>query len=356
MRHFILILSWIIGWLLWLRKIRFLEAKNLQNKNICISVIIPAMNEEHNIGKILNTLKTQNYKPYEIIVVNDNSTDKTASVASSFIDIDTISLKKEPPKGWIGKSWSCWNGYLKSTGDLLLFLDADVELSREALESLVTEYIKHGGLISVWPYQRFEKFYEHLLMPFNLIAISSINSFSLFQKSHPIGVFGPVILTSRSDYEKTGGHLAVKNQVVEELKIGKIFFEKGIGVTNILGGEIIKFRMYPKGLKQLFEGLSKNIAFGAIQIGIINFLVLGLWFSGIYSSFFYCLSNSEYLIYYPLFALQIYMLISKTGDYSFWDVVFYPLHFLFFLMVFLSSIFKKFILRSVTWKGRKINV
>ena len=47
--------------LLWLRKIRFLEAKNLQNKNICISVIIPAMNEEHNIGKILNSLKTQNY-------------------------------------------------------------------------------------------------------------------------------------------------------------------------------------------------------------------------------------------------------------------------------------------------------
>ena len=61
MRHFILILSWIIGWLLWLRKIRFLEAKNLQNKNICISVIIPAMNEEHNIGKILNSLKTLNY-------------------------------------------------------------------------------------------------------------------------------------------------------------------------------------------------------------------------------------------------------------------------------------------------------
>ena len=243
-----------------------------------------------------------------------------------------------------------------ATGDLLLFLDADVELSREALESLVTEYIKHGGLISVWPYQRFEKFYEHLIMPFNLIAISSINSFSLFQKSNPIGVFGPVILTSRSDYEKTGGHLAVKNQVVEDLKIGKIFLEKGIGVTNILGGEIIKFRMYPKGLKQLFEGLSKNMAFGAIQIGMINFLVLGLWFGGIYSSFFYCLSNSEYLIYYPLFALQIYMLIRKTGNYSFWDVVFYPLHFIFFLIVFLSSIFKKFILRSVTWKGRKINV
>jgi 4,4'-diaponeurosporenoate glycosyltransferase len=356
MKHFILILSFIIGWLLWLRKIRFLEAKNLQNKNICLSVIIPAMNEEHNIGKILNTLKTQNYKPYEIIVVNDNSTDKTVSVVSSFTDIDTISLKKEPPKGWIGKPWSCWNGYLKSTGDLLLFLDADVELSKEALESLVTEYIKHGGLISVWPYQRFEKFYEHLIMPFNLIAISSINSFSLFQKTHPIGVFGPVILTSRSDYEKTSGHFAVKSQVVEDLKIGKIFLEKGIGVTNILGGEIIKFRMYPKGLKQLFEGLSKNMAFGAIQIGMINFLVLGLWFGGIYSSFFYCLSNAEYLIYYPLFALQIYMLIRKTGNYSFWDVVFYPLHFLFFLMVFLSSIFKKFILRSVTWKGRKINV
>ena len=356
MRHFLLILSWMIGWILWLRRTRFLEAKSLQNKSICISVIIPAMNEEHNIGKILNTLKTQNYKPYEIIVVNDHSTDKTESVASSYKGIDIISLKKEPPKGWIGKSWACWNGYLKSTGDLLLFLDADVELSREALESLVTEYKKHAGLISVWPYQRFEKFYEHLIMPFNLIAISSINSFSLFQKSNPIGIFGPVILTSRSDYEKTGGHLAVKNQVVEDLKIGKIFLEKGISVTNILGSEIIKFRMYPKGLKQLFEGLSKNTASGAIQIGIINFLVICLWFGGIYSSFYYSLYKSVYLIYYPLYALQIYMLTRKTGDYSFWDALFYPLHFIFFLIVFLSSIFKKFILRSVTWKGRKVNV
>lgn len=356
MRHFLLILSWMIGWILWLRKIRFLEAKNLPNKNICISVIIPAMNEDHNIGKILNTLKAQNYKPYEIIVVNDHSTDKTESVASSYKGIDIISLKKEPPKGWIGKPWSCWNGYLKSTGDLLLFLDADVELSREALESLVTEYKKHAGLISVWPYQRFEKFYEHLIMPFNLIAISSINSFSLFQKPNPIGIFGPVILTSRSAYEKTGGHLSVKNQVVEDLKIGKIFLEKGIGITNRLGGEIIKFRMYPKGLKQLFEGLSKNMASGAIQIGIINFLAICLWFGGIYSSFYYSLYKSLYLIYYPLYALEIYMLIRKTGDYSFWDALFYPLHFIFFLIVFLSSIFKKFILRSVTWKGRRVNV
>jgi len=355
MRHFILILSWVIGWLL-LRKIRFLKAKNLQNKKVRISVIIPAMNEEHNIGKILNTLKTQNYTPHEIIVVNDNSTDKTESVASSYIGIKIISLKKEPPEGWIGKSWSCWNGYLKSTGNLLLFLDADVELSKEALESLLTEYIKYGGLISVWPYQRFEKFYEHLIMPFNLIAVSSVNSFSFFDKLNPIGVFGPVILTSRSDYEKTGGHLAVKNNVVEDLEIGKIYLKKGIGVINLLGGEIIKFRMYPKGLRQLFEGLTKNIASGAIKIGIINFLVIFLWFVGIYSSFFSCLSKSEYLIYYPLYALQLYILISKTGDYSFWDVVFYPLHFLFFLIVFMSSIFKKFILRSVTWKGRKINV
>jgi len=355
MRHFILIISWVIGWLL-LRKIRFLKAKNLQNKKVRISVIIPAMNEEHNIGKILNTLKTQNYTPHEIIVVNDNSTDKTESVASSYIGIKIISLKKEPPEGWIGKSWSCWNGYLKSTGNLLLFLDADVELSKEALESLLTEYIKYGGLISVWPYQRFEKFYEHLIMPFNLIAVSSVNSFSFFDKLNPIGVFGPVILTSRSDYEKTGGHLTVKNKVVEDLEIGKIYLEKGIGVINLLGGEIIKFRMYPKGLRQLFEGLTKNIASGAIKIGIINFLVIFLWFVGIYSSFFSCLPKSEYLIYYPLYVLQIYILISKTGDYSFLDVVFYPLHFLFFLIVFMSSIFKKFILRSVTWKGRKINV
>lgn len=355
MKHIILFFTWVIGWLLF-RNIEFLKLGKVKDRNLSVSVIIPARNEEHNISKILETLELQSYKPKEIIIVNDNSTDNTELVATSYKNVRVISLKKDPPSGWVGKPWACWNGYLNSTGELLLFLDADVELSKDALESILSEYINRRGMISVWPYQRFEKFYEHFTLPFNLIAVCSTNSFSFLGKPNPIGAFGPVILTSKKDYEEIGGHQAVSDEIVEDLRLGKLYLERGKSLTNFLGSELIKFRMYPKGIKQLFEGLTKNMVFGAIHTGIFNFLLIFLWFTGIYSSFISFQPRVIYVLYYLLFAFQIYKVVKKTGDYTLLDAILYPIYFIFFLLIFLTSLSKSLIFRSVTWKGRKISV
>jgi len=100
-------------------------------KEYNISVVIPARNEEVNIGKILSALLNQSIKVNEIIVVNDNSSDKTAEIVEHFSKLDNrvrlINLLQEPPDGWIGKSWALWNGVLNSSGDLLILFDADVE-------------------------------------------------------------------------------------------------------------------------------------------------------------------------------------------------------------------------------------
>lgn len=355
MRHIFLIFTWFIGWLLF-RNIEFLKPGKIRDKSFNVSIIIPARNEEHNIGKILETLERQSYRPYEIIIVNDNSTDNTELVASSYRNVKVVSLREEPPPGWIGKPWACWNGYLNSTGDLLLFLDADVEFSSNALESILKEYTERGGIVSVWPYQRFERFYEHFTLPFNLIAVCSTNSFSLKGGAIPIGAFGPVLLTSRKDYEDIGGHQSVKGEVIEDLKLGRLYLERGKNLTNFLGGELVKFRMYPKGVRQLFEGLTKNMSSGAIHTGFLNFLLIFLWFTGIYSSFVSFRPNLFYLFYYLLFALQIYRLIKDTGDYDILDAIIYPIYFLFFLLIFVISTARTVIFRSVVWKGRRIDV
>ncbi len=355
MRHIFLIFTWFIGWLLF-RNIEFLKPGRMKDKSFNISIIIPARNEEHNIGKILETLERQTYKPYEIIIVNDNSTDNTELVAASYKNVKVVSLREDPPPGWIGKPWACWNGYLNSAGDFLLFLDADVELSSNAIESILKEYTERRGMISVWPYQRFERFYEHFTLPFNLIAVCSTNSFSLRRRSIPIGAFGPVVLTSRKDYEDVGGHQSVKGEVIEDLKLGRLYLERGKNLTNLLGGELVRFRMYPRGIRQLFEGLTKNMAFGAIHTGFLNFLLIFLWFTGIYSSFLHSSPSLSYLVYYLLFALQIYMLVRKTGDYNILDAMVYPVYFFFFLLIFVISTARTFIFRSVVWKGRRIDV
>ncbi|MFN3328324.1 MAG: glycosyltransferase family 2 protein, partial [Fervidobacterium pennivorans] len=306
-----------------LRLFRYRE-EAVDSNYYSISVIIPARNEERNIAKILTCLRNQSVQPNEIIVVDDNSADNTYEIASKFDGVKCIRLQEEPPEGWVGKPWAIWNGVKASKGDLLIFFDADVEPEYYALETLLNVYKEYGGLISVWPYQRFERFYEHFTAVFNALIIYGGNMIG-FPFRKPSGAFGPVILTSRKDYEYTGGHQAIKDSVLEDIKLGKLYIEKGISVNNFLGDGIIKFRMYPNGFAQLFEGFAKNMSFGASTGGSLSFLLAMIWISGYFSSF----SNFNYLIFYTavryiIMCLLFYLLLRPTGDYKWYDALFYP--------------------------------
>lgn len=347
----LLITSWIVGWII-LGKMRFLKPYE-SSKFPRVSVIIPARNEEINLVKILKALQRQTYTNLQIIVVNDNSTDKTRNVALSFENIKLIDLFEDPPMGWLGKSWACWNGFLKADGEILIFMDADVEPSPEAIESIVGIYSKNKGLVSVWPYQRFERLYEHLTLPFNMVIMGSTGSFSIF-KTRPRGSYGPVIAVGKYDYEKLKGHSAIRSHVLEDVKLGEIFAENGYCVENYLGGELVKFRMYPLGVRQMFEGFTKNMSLGAAAVGM-NFFLSFLWMIGLYSAAFGILQPYK-IFYYGLFALQIYLISHKTGDYNFFDALFYPIHYCFFLLVFFVSLVKVLFLKKVVWKGRNIDV
>jgi len=96
LQYLIILIFWFIGWFLF-RNVKFLSYKKPKNNNFLISVIIPARNEEQNIGKILKTVKSQTLKPYEVIVVNDNSSDRTQFIAESYENVKVISLNEEPP-------------------------------------------------------------------------------------------------------------------------------------------------------------------------------------------------------------------------------------------------------------------
>jgi glycosyltransferase involved in cell wall biosynthesis len=324
-----------------------------------ISVIIPARNEETNIEKLLKTLIKQSIELHEIIIVNDNSSDNTANIVEHFSKksrkIKLINLLEEPPEGWTGKSWALWNGVKNSSGDLLLFLDADVELDERAIEILVQKYNESGDVISVWPYQRFECFYEHLTLAANLLIVYSSKNFP-FLGNKPAGLFGPVIFTSRDDYIQIGGHKAVRESILEDLKLGKQYLIHGKKIDNYLGNGLIKFRMYPGGIKQLFEGYTKNMASGSIFGGFWNFIAAFLWMFGIYLSIFRIFDSLWNLLIYITYIFIILILSKPLGDYKWYDFLFYPVHFLFFLSVFIFSIFETVFLKQVSWKGRKISV
>lgn len=345
MRGFIYLSAWFIGWVFY-KGARFLKKKNLITRNYSLSVIIPARNEEKNIGKLLSLLQKQTYKPYEIIVVDDNSEDNTAEIASKF-NVKLIRLEGDPPEGWTGKNWAIWNGYLEAKGEMLLFLDADVEPQEDFIEVLLSNYEIYKGLISCWPYQRFEKFYEHLNMVFNLGALAIISSLKVE------GAYGPVMLISREDYEKVGGHEAIKDKIVDDLYFGNLCISKGLKVSNFLGNNYVKFRMYPGGLKDLFEGFAKNSAKGAVSLSIYKLILVLVWFYGLCGSF---ILENVFNLYYLLFSFQIYVINRRLGDYNIYDALLYPIHFLFAFIVLFYSSLRSLLYKNVVWKGRKINV
>ncbi|SHN58684.1 glycosyltransferase [Fervidobacterium gondwanense] len=339
------------------------DRKEIAEKKV--SVIIPARNEEENLKKLLPLVCSQQFPAHEIIVVDDNSTDKTSEIATSFEEVKLVKLKEDPPDGWVGKSWALWNGFLNSSGDYLLFLDADVEPSDKLIEYLSVQRAYHGGLISVWPYQRLEKFYEHLTLPFNLLVIYASNTLG-FPGKIARGSFGPVVFTSREDYEKTGGHSTIRDGILEDIKLAKLYAKHGIKVTNFLGDGLVQFRMYPNGIKQLLEGFSKNMSSGAITGGTFAFLLALIWMAGIYTSIqnitsIFLETNNilDVLIKtanYLIVALFIRLLSKDTGQYRIYDALFYPIHYIFFLIVFFYSLYLTLLKKQVYWRGRKLKV
>jgi 4,4'-diaponeurosporenoate glycosyltransferase len=327
-----------------------------------ISVIIPARNEEGNLPLLLHDLKLQTYPLHEIICVDDCSKDKTAEIASSF-ETKLITVT-EKPKDWVGKTWACHVGSEAASGDIFLFLDADVRLSPEAISDLIMAYEENKCVISVQPYHNTVKNYEQFSLFFNIIQIAA-NGLSMIFPCPAAGLFGPVILIDRVIYKAIKGHAAVSHSITDDIALGKKLTESRSPFKLYLGGEHISFRMYSKSMKDLFHGWTKNFATGAAKTPVPVFLMVFLWVTS-------CLSvvlstvlsiineNILYLVMcsllYVLWVLELYRITRKIGHFKIYAIIFYPVYVLFFLYVFILSFIKKLFRMNVIWKDRKIKL
>ncbi len=329
-----------------------------------VSVIIPARNEARRIGPLLDSLKRQTYPRYEVIVADDASEDETANLArEAGVKVITV---KEVPAGWSGKNWACWQGAQHSNGEVLIFLDADVWLEAEGLENLVHAYQRQGGLLTVQPYHVAQNLHEQLSAPFNIVLTAALNAFTpLGNRLKPSGGFGPCLICHRSDYERIGGHAAVKTKVLEDLALAQRFTQVGLPVRCYGGAGTIYFRMYPGGLGELIEGWSKGFAIGAGSVRPLFALLTGAWIYGCFGAFinlarsishFDLATTGFWLLLYGLYAGQIHWMLRRIGRFRWWTSMLYPIPFIFFTIVMIYSLIITYIRRQVTWKGRTIRV
>jgi 4,4'-diaponeurosporenoate glycosyltransferase len=332
-----------------------------------ISLIIPAYNEARRLQPLLDSIRRQDWQPFEWIVVDDFSTDATASLARSGGACVVRSI--ETGAGWIGKSRACWSGAQAAGGDWLLFLDADTRLAGpDSLRRLAEAYRRRGGrgLLSVQPDHRVARLYESLSTLFNVILMAGMSVFTpLGTRLRAAGAFGPCILCRRSDYIQVGGHAAIRASIMDDLALGRAFHDHALPVHALGGRGVLWFRMYPEGLASLCEGWSKNFGSAARSTHPLVLVLIILWICGGFSVVTWLVlalvaGAQAWLLAgiasYLAYAAQLIWLARRTGGFALPLLLAFPILHTFFALLFGWSLILTRVLRTVRWRGRKIRL
>ena len=228
-----------------------------------ISILIPARNEESNIKNCLESLRRQDYPYYEILVLDDSSSDRTAAIVEEISEIDSRIrlLKGMPlPQGWAGKSYACYQLSLEAKGSWLLFTDADTIHAPEMLKSALAYSHNHGiSLLSGFPLQNTVSFVQRVAIPMMYFFILSCVPLWWVQRSRkprPGVAIGQFLCFKADDYRAIGGHEAVKSRILEDVWLGFEIVRRGKrhGIVDLTG--MVSCRMYER-LGPLWEGLGK---------------------------------------------------------------------------------------------------
>jgi 4,4'-diaponeurosporenoate glycosyltransferase len=362
----LILLKWVLGFLLFWRLPLCGGASLPRAAAPGLSLIIPARNEEANLPLLLETIRSQDLQPGEVIVVDDDSRDRTPAVAEH--GGATVISQETLPEGWTGKSRACWEGAKAARGPLLLFLDADTRLEPGALEKMTGEYARRGGtgLFSLYPYHFMERAYERLSAFFNVISTMSLGIAAAFRLGRkPMGAFGACILCRRDEYLRSGGHKAVRGEILDDVALAQRFHQEGYAVHCLGGRKTIRFRMYPQGLKQMAEGWSKNFASGAKASNPLLVFMVFAWIFGLFEVLFLAFVApltaqsvpwAGAILLYGLCVFQIHLMLVRIGNFGLATALFFPIPLLVFLVIFIYSLFLTFVVRRVTWRGRSIRL
>jgi chlorobactene glucosyltransferase len=233
-----------------------------------VSVVIPARNEAGTIETVARSVLASSYPRFELIVVDDRSTDGTAAIVERLAAEDPR-LRLVPgaplPDGWYGKPWACAQGARAATHGLLLFTDADTRHEPELLGRAVGALtLERADLVTVAPRQRCVTFWERLIMPQIWLLLGlryHPRRVNRARRERDVIANGQFILTTREAYDAVGTHAAVRHEVAEDLALAQAYFGRGRRLHFAFAERLMETRMY-QSLPQLVEGWSKNVYLG----------------------------------------------------------------------------------------------
>ena len=227
-----------------------------------VSVILPARNEERYISRCLDSLLRQDYPSFEIIAINDSSTDRTREIIMQYASLDSrvVPIDAPPkPEGWVGKNWACYEGYLHANGDLLLFTDADTQHSPSAM-SFAVGYMLSQNLdaLSAVPRLICNDFWTKITLP--ALAIFLHTRFSALRVNDPKTktgyFFGSFFVITKETYKAVGTHKGVRQELVEDGALGGKVKEGKFKMRMVRGEQQVE-AVWARDLPTLWHGLRR---------------------------------------------------------------------------------------------------
>lgn len=334
-----------------------------------VSILIPARNEARNLEACLNGLLNQDYPAYEVLVLDDHSSDATPQILAQFSARDSrlrVLQGLDIPDGWLGKHWACHQLAQVAQGEWLLFADADTVFHPQTVSDAVAAVEEEqADFLTAVPHEQMVTLGERLLVPYFLIsALSFIPVFLSRWIKLPVFTFtiGQFIFIRAQAYRLIGGHQAVRDNAVDDLALGKRAVAMGLRWCIADGRNRITCRMY-HSFREAWQGFSKNM-FAAFGYNVAVYLFIWLWSAVLFleplvvligaslgwsSPYFRVdLALLHWMVVLFIWGLAYYRLRMPVG----WALL-YPVVFLLALIVAGNS-FWLTLRGQAEWKGRKV--
>ena len=351
-----------------LRKLSDKKA-NLPEPLPLVSVLIPARDEESDIGACLESLRAQDYPNFEILVLDDSSSDATAATVQQIAAVDprVRLLRGKPlPQGWAGKPFACYQLASQARGSWLLFTDADTIHAPAMLRSALAYACNNRlALLSGFPLQRTVSFSQRVVVPVMYFIILSWYPLWWLQRSakpKPGLTIGQFLFVSAQEYREIGGHEAVRSRILDDIWLGVEMARHGKPQATIDLSQMVACRMY-EDLGDLWQGFTKwTYSVCSLSPWMLGLMML-CGFSFFVAPFLWLawhflpvptVFNSPMLI---IIQLVVIMLMRSLVDHRFRYSRIYslshPLGISFMLLSGVYATIKRFTGAGVCWKQRR---
>lgn len=333
-----------------------------------ISVLVPARDEETNIAACLESLQKQDYPSYEIVVLDDSSSDNTGAIVENTAmgDSRVRLLQGEPlPKGWTGKSFACYQLAKQARGSWLLFVDADTTHAPHMLRSALAQALRlNSSLLSGFPRQLANSLPQKMAIPVLYFIILTWFPLWWLQRSRepkPSLAIGQFLLFPREEYWRIGGHEAVKSRILEDVWLGAEVSRRGGRQVAVDLSPAVSCNMY-HNVGAMLEGFIKWV----YSVASLSPIALTLMMSAAYFFYlapFYHLWRELFVVMDPTglraivisqvgIILFMRWLVDSRFKEPFVSVFLHPFGLSFLFLAAFCAVFRRAVGAGVRWKER----